>query len=112
MKRNAYQKLVQWKNSARRKPLILRGARQVGKTWLMNEFAKNEYKNSIYISFYKNDPAKKLFEDTIDAKVLLERLSLFANKEIAAGKTLLIFDEIQDCPNAVASLKSFNEDAN
>ena len=78
----------------------------------MNEFAKNEYKNSIYISFYKNDPAKKLFEDTIDAKVLLERISLFANKEIAAGKTLLIFDEIQDCPNAVASLKYFNEDAN
>ena len=112
MKRNVYQKLAQWKDSDRRKPLILRGARQVGKTWLMNEFAKNEYKNSIYISFYKNEPAKKLFEDTIDAKVLLQRISLFTNKEIVAGKTLLIFDEIQDCPNAVASLKYFNEDAN
>ncbi|MCL2079196.1 MAG: AAA family ATPase [Oscillospiraceae bacterium] len=92
--------------------MILEGARQVGKTWLMNEFAKNEYKNKIYITFYKNEPAKKLFKDTIDTKILLERISLFANKEIVAGETLLIFDEIQDCPNAVASLKYFNEDAN
>ena len=112
MRRNAYQKLIEWKSSNRRKPLILEGARQVGKTWLMNEFAKNEYKNKIYITFYKNEPAKKLFKDTIDTKILLERISLFANKEIVAGETLLIFDEIQDCPNAVASLKYFNEDAN
>jgi len=112
LRRNAYQKLIEWKSSNRRKPLILEGARQVGKTWLMNEFAKNEYKNKIYITFYKNEPAKKLFKDTIDTKILLERISLFANKEIVAGETLLIFDEIQDCPNAVASLKYFNEDAN
>jgi predicted AAA+ superfamily ATPase len=112
MKRNAYQKLVEWKQSNRRKPMILEGARQVGKTWLMKEFAKNEYKDSIYITFYKNEAAKKLFENAIDTKVLLERISLYANKEIAPGKTLLIFDEIQDCPNAVASLKYFNEEAN
>jgi len=112
MKRNAYQKLVEWKKSNRRKPLILEGARQVGKTWLMNEFAKNEYRNSIYITFYKNEPAKKLFENTIDVKELLQRISLFANQEIVAGETLIIFDEIQDCPHAVASLKYFNEDAN
>ena len=112
MKRNAYHKLVNWKHSDRRKPLILKGARQVGKTWLMNEFANCEYKNSIYISFYKNKPAQSLFEGTIDTRVLLERIALYANTEIVAGKTLLIFDEIQDCPAAVASLKYFNEDAN
>ena len=111
MKRNAYQKLVEWKASSRRKPLILQGARQVGKTWLMNEFAKNEYKNSVYITFYKNEPAKKLFEDTLDVKIILERISLYTNEKITASETLLIFDEIQDCPNAVASLKYFNEDA-
>ena len=112
MKRNVYQKLVEWKKSNRRKPLILKGARQVGKTWLMNEFAKKEYKNHIYITFYKNEPAKKLFQDITDTKALLQRLSLFANEEIIPGETLLILDEIQDCPNAVASLKYFNEDAN
>lgn len=112
MERNAYKELVKWKNSRRRKPMILEGARQVGKTWLMNEFARNEYRNAVYITFYKNEPAKKLFEDTIDTKILLERISLFTNQDIKAGKTLIIFDEIQDCPNAIASLKYFNEDAN
>ena len=112
MQRNIYKKLVEWKNSNRRKPLILEGARQVGKTWLMNEFAKKEYKSSIYITFYRNEPVKKLFENPIDTKELLQRISFFANKDIVPGKTLLIFDEIQDCPNAIASLKYFNEDAN
>jgi len=112
MRRNAYQKLIEWKNSSRRKPLILEGARQVGKTWLMHEFAKNEYKNNIYITFYKNESAKKLFENAMDTKEMLQRISLFANQEIVPGETLIIFDEIQDCPNAVASLKYFNENAN
>ncbi|MCL2050401.1 MAG: AAA family ATPase [Lachnospiraceae bacterium] len=112
MYRSAYNQLVEWKNSSRRKPLVIKGARQVGKTWLMNEFAKNEYKDYIYLSFDKDSYAVKIFEETKDPKIILERLGLVHGKPIIPGKSLIILDEIQECPNALGSLKYFNEDAN
>lgn len=113
MRRNALVKLLEWKNSKRRKPLIIKGARQVGKSWLMKEeFAKNYYDDYIYISFDKEAEAKKIFAETKDPKILLERISIYKNKKILPEKTLLIFDEIQECPQAIGSLKYFNEEAN
>ncbi|MDR0842117.1 MAG: AAA family ATPase [Acidobacteriota bacterium] len=112
MQRNALGKLVEWKNSARRKPLIIKGARQVGKTWLMEEFAKTQYEDYIYISFDKDIKTRLVFEETKDPALLLERLCFIKNKPIVPGKTLLILDEIQDCPNALGSLKYFNEEQN
>lgn len=113
MERKALSKLLDWKQSDRRKPLVIKGARQVGKTWLMEEeFAKKFYKDYIYISFDKEAEAKKIFSETKDPKTLLERISLYKNKPIIPGETLLIFDEIQDCPEAIGSLKYFYEEAN
>ena len=112
MERNAYQFLLDWKKSPRRKPLIIKGARQVGKTWLARSFAENEYENHIYLSFKDNKEAKSVFKNAADTKTLLERLAIVTGERISAGRTLLIFDEIQDCPEAVGSLKHFNENAN
>jgi len=113
MKRKALAKLLDWKKSKRRKPLVIRGARQVGKTHLIKVmFAKEYYDDYIYISFDKEDDAKKIFAETKDPKILLERISLYKNKAILPGETLLIFDEIQACPDAIGSLKYFNEEAN
>ena len=110
--RKALEKLIAWKDSPRRKPLVLNGARQVGKTWLMKELAKEAYEDSIYISFDKDADAGKIFDETKNPKVILERLSLILNKKIIPEKTLIILDEIQDCPSALGSLKYFNEEAN
>jgi len=112
MYRKAMEELTRWKESSRRKPLVLKGARQVGKTWLMNEFAEQNYADSIYIGFDKDAEAVKIFDDTKDPKLLLERLSLIRGKTILPEKTLIILDEIQECPNALGSLKYFNEEAN
>ena len=112
MYRKAVEELVAWKASARRKPLVLRGARQVGKTWLMKEFARREYEDSIYISFDKDADAAKVFEDTKDPKLILQRLALMRGKAVLPEKTLIILDEIQECPGALGSLKYFNEEAN
>ena len=112
MYRKIMNELIAWKASPRRKPLVLRGARQVGKTWLMNEFANNEYADSIYISFDKDAEAVKVFSDTKDPKLILERLALIRGKTIMPEKTLIILDEIQECPSALGSLKYFNEEAN
>ncbi|MCL2112188.1 MAG: ATP-binding protein [Clostridiales bacterium] len=112
MYRKTMAELKEWKASRRRKPLVLKGARQVGKTWLMNEFANEEYDDSIYISFDKDVEATKIFDETKDPKVILQRLSLMRGKPISPGKTLIILDEIQECPNALGSLKYFNEEAN
>jgi predicted AAA+ superfamily ATPase len=106
------EKLFDWKASSRRKPLVLKGARQVGKTWLMREFARIAYDDSIYISFDRDSDAAKIFNDTRDPKLILERLGLIRGKTILPEKTLIILDEIQECPNALGSLKYFNEEAN
>ncbi|MDR1832709.1 MAG: ATP-binding protein [Fusobacteriaceae bacterium] len=112
MYRKALEEMARWKDSSRRKPLVLKGARQVGKTWLMKEFSKRYYKDSIYVSFDKDADAAGIFNDTKNPKRILERLSLIRGKTILPGKTLVILDEIQECPNALGSLKYFNEEAN
>jgi predicted AAA+ superfamily ATPase len=112
MYRKVFEALQTWKSSLRRKPLVLKGARQVGKTWLMKKIARKCYADSVYISFDRDAEAAKVFDETKDPKVILERLSLIRGKKIAPEKTLIIFDEIQECPDALGALKYFNEEAN
>ena len=112
MKRNAILKLVQWKNSPERKPMVLRGARQVGKTWLMKEFGKNYYDNYVYFNFDEEDELKSIFETNKNPNRIIELLSMISDKKIEPEKTLIIFDEIQECPEALNTLKYFKEKAN
>jgi len=110
--RKAMAELMAWKDSPRRKPLVLKGARQVGKTWLMNEFAATAYEDSLYISFDKDGEAAAIFDGTKDPGQIVQRLALIRGKAVRPEKTLLLFDEIQECPNALGSLKYFHEEAN
>lgn len=112
MKRNAILKLVQWKNSPERKPMVLRGARQVGKTWLMKEFGQNYYDNYVYFNFDEEDELKSIFETNKNPHRIIELLSMISDKKIEPEKTLIIFDEIQECPEALNTLKYFKEKAN
>ncbi|MDR0501624.1 MAG: AAA family ATPase, partial [Coriobacteriales bacterium] len=112
MYRKAIEELFAWKSSLRRKPLVIKGARQVGKTWLMKEFAKVAYQDFLYLSFDKDGEAAKVFSDTKNPKQILERLSMIRGRKILPGETLVLFDEIQECPHALGSLKYFNEEAN
>lgn len=111
MKRKIYQSLLKWKNSPDRKPLILEGARQVGKTFILKEFGQNEYDNMIYINCHNNEFASTLFQQDFDMERILRAISAYSFQSIEAGKTLIFIDEIQDAPNALASLKYFCEDA-
>ncbi len=111
MKRDITSKLLEWKNSENRKPLILTGARQVGKTWILKEFGKQYYQNTAYIMFEKNENMKKLFDGSLSPKDLLPFLQAETNISIDPKNTLIIFDEIQAVPNAITSLKFFNEEA-
>lgn len=111
MKRFVTEKLVNWKNSKDRKPLILKGARQVGKTYILKEFGKNNYDNVAYFNFDHDDGLAELFLNTKDPKRIIEQLSLANGKKINPQTTLIIFDEIQECPNALNSLKYFCEEA-
>lgn len=105
------EKLITWKNDSDRKPLILKGARQVGKTYILKEFGKNNYDNVAYFNFDHDDGLSGLFSSTKDPKRIIEQLSLVAGKKINPGTTLIIFDEIQECPDALNSLKYFCEEA-
>ena len=107
MKRLLYQNLLDWKNKENRKPLILNGARQVGKTWLVKEFGKNEYKNLIYINCDKNSQVKSLFENGYNIKNILLGLGAISNQTIMPHETLIFIDEIQEIPEALTSLKYF-----
>lgn len=111
MYRIAIEKLYAWKNSKHRKPLIIEGARQVGKTWLMKEFGKQAYTNTIYINFDSNSKMAKLFASDLDTNRLVLGLELYAGHKIDPDNTLLIFDEVQEVPRALASLKYFYENA-
>lgn len=102
--------LIKWKNSKNRKPLLLSGARQVGKTWIMKEFGKNEYDNCVYINFDREKKLHELLEQTIEPKKIISALSLILNCKISKKNTLIIFDEIQEEPRALSSLKYFCED--
>lgn len=112
MKRNALQDLVNWKSSEERKPMVLKGARQVGKTWLMKEFGKRYYKNFVYFNFDEEDELKSIFETNKNPHRIIELLSMIAGEKILPEETLVIFDEIQECPEALNTLKYFREKAN
>ena len=110
MRRFALQDLIDWKNKQNRKPLIVNGARQVGKTWLLQEFGKNQYKEVLYINFERNKRIQQLFEPDLDPNRLLLGLELEHGHKIDADNTLIIFDEIQTTPQAITSLKYFYEE--
>lgn len=111
MQRLIINKLLAWKESSFRKPLILKGIRQVGKTWLLKEFGKLYYENTAYFNFDENNDYKQFFETTKDVKRILRNLMLVSGQKIEPHRTLIIFDEIQDCPDVINSLKYFCENA-
>ena len=112
MKRNAISDLLKWKESETRKPMVLKGARQVGKTWLMKEFGSHYYDSYVYFNFDEEDELKSIFEANKNPQRIVELLSMIAGEKILPGKTLIIFDEIQECPEALNTLKYFKEKAN
>ncbi len=105
------QQLIHWKNKKTRKPLIIRGARQVGKTWLMKEFGKRYFEQTVYISFDNNERMKNVFEADFDLPRILSSLKIESGQQIEPEKTLLIFDEVQEVPKALTALKYFCENA-
>ena len=112
MKRNALESLIRWKSSEDRKPMVLTGARQVGKTWLMKEFGRSAYDSFVYFNFDEEEELKSIFEANKNPQRIVELLSLIAGEKILPEKTLIIFDEIQECPPALNTLKYFKEKAN
>ncbi len=112
MDRTALQALIRWKQSSDRKPLILKGARQVGKTWLMKEFGRTQYKSYAYFNFDEEAELKSVFESNKNPERIIELLALISGKKILPSETLIIFDEVQECPEALNSLKYFKEKAN
>ncbi len=111
MYRIAIEKLLKWKQNKRRKPLIIEGARQVGKTWLMQEFGRQAYADTVYINFDSNARMAELFASDLDINRLIMGLELYAGRKIDPDNSLLIFDEVQEVPRALASLKYFYENA-
>lgn len=111
MKRLIMSKLLAWKNSPYRKPLILKGVRQVGKTWILKEFGKLNYKNIAYFNFDENKEYKQFFETTKNVERILQNLMLASGQKIEPENTLIIFDEVQDCPEVINSMKYFYENA-
>lgn len=111
MERFLLEKLLDWKNSPYRKPLILMGVRQVGKTWLLKEFGRRYYDNTAYFNFDENQEYKEFFETTKDVSRIVQNLTMVSGQKIVPEKTLIIFDEVQDCPNVINSMKYFYENA-
>lgn len=98
MERLILKKLLSWKKSVYRKPLILKGVRQVGKTWVLKEFGRLHYENTAYFNFDENEEYRQFFETTKDVNRILQNLMLVSGQKIEPEKTLIIFDEVQDCP--------------
>ena len=111
MKRFAIEQLKQWKDKKDRKPLIIRGARQVGKTWLMKEFGRTCFDNVAYVNFDSNARMKNVFDGEIDIPRIIMAISIETGMTIDSHNTLIIFDEIQEVPKALSSLKYFCENA-
>ena len=111
MERELFTKLERWRNKKNRKPLIIQGARQVGKTWIMKEFGARFYENTVYINFDNNKAMKDVFDLDFDLKRILSAIKIEYGKSFQAENTLIIFDEIQEAPKALASLKYFYENA-
>ncbi len=112
LKRFILEELIKWKKSKYRKPLILKGARQIGKTYILKKFGEENYEDVAYFNFDHDEDLYNLFENTKDPQRILEQLTFIYKKAIHPEKTLIIFDEIQECPNALNSLKYFQEEAN
>lgn len=111
MERLILNTLLKWKNSPYRKPLILKGVRQVGKTWILKEFGKRCYENTAYFNFDEHEEYKQFFETTKDIDRILQNLMLASGQKIVPEQTLIIFDEVQDCPKVMNSMKYFCENA-
>lgn len=111
MYRQAIEQLIKWKNEPNHKPLIIEGARQVGKTYLMKAFGKEYYEDTVYINFDHNETMERLFQPDLDVHRIITGLEIYSGKRISEGDVLLIFDEVQEVPNALAALKYFNENA-
>ena len=111
MQRKLMDRLVEWKGSERRKPLIVNGARQVGKTWILKEFGRLHFESIAYVSLDKDERARRFFEPDLDPRRIISSLSLHLDMDINPGRTLVVLDEIQSCPAAITSLKYFCEDA-
>jgi len=111
MKRKIIDTLVEWKNSKNRKPLIVNGARQIGKTYIINEFGNANFSNLVYINLETNPAIRKIFDGNIEPSYLIQSLELHTDQRIIAGETLLFFDEIQASERALTSLKYFCEQA-
>ena len=111
MQRFLMDKLIEWKEKPNRKPLILKGARQVGKTWLMKEFGRTQFKKVAYVTFYNNQRMKNVFEDDYDIERIIMNINIETHVEVTPEDTLIIFDEIQEAPRALESLKYFCENA-
>lgn len=111
MKREIYSQLLEWKENPSRKPLMLYGARQVGKTYIVKEFGNREFDNLVYINCYNNREVKEIFEKDTDISRILLALSVLTGEQIKPFSTLLFFDEAQEIPEVIAALKYFCEDA-
>ena len=109
MQRQLMDELIAWKSRANRKPLLLKGARQTGKTWLLNEFAGQQYQNVIRFDFMLEPGARSLFDGSLDPKRIISQIELLRGQTITPTDTLIIFDEIQEAPRGITSLKYFNE---
>ncbi len=109
MRRKIYSDLLKWKENPSKKPLLLQGARQVGKTYIVSQFGKNEYANFIYINFEQDKTLKTFFEGSLNPISIIENIGLYLGRKIESKDSLIFFDEIQDVPNAITSLKYFYE---
>lgn len=112
MKRLVENELIKWKESTSKKPLLIHGARQVGKTWLMKNFGETAFENVIYINFEKEIQLRNIFEQDYNPERIVKLIEIHANQKIIAGQTLVIFDEIQEAKGALTSLKYFREEMN
>ena len=109
MLRRITKELQKWKDSPRRKPLLMLGVRQCGKTYIIKDFADNNFKTSVYLNFEETEDLSSIFEYDYDVKRIISEIELVSRKKIIPGETLLILDEIQECPRAITSLKYFCE---
>lgn len=111
VQRNLLRELIRWKSRPNRKPLIVQGARQTGKTWLMNEFARQEFPDFVRIDFLYDEAARLLFSQNLDLHQIVSRIELRTGHQLDPERTLIIFDEIQEAPRGLTSLKYFCEQA-
>ena len=111
MKRDGFAELIFWKENQRRKPLILRGARQTGKTWLLKEFGRTHFREFVYVNFEEASNMQSIFKSDFDITRIITTLQIYSQKVISAEDTLIVFDEIQSAENGIIFLKYFYENA-